>query len=389
MGGKRRDDNRQLRPEEVEALDEEEGEGPGSFQRASDEKLRGRRIVSASKKWKDKAAAAAAAASGGGGSSNSPFAGFQGLAAAAAAAPQPPKPFAGFTGFTGLTQPPSKAPPAAAPAAAAAAAAAPAKPAQPATSSSITGTLSTSMKKLNSNFSAWVQQQLTENPISAWTDGVADYIDYVQKLQEKYKGVEEEAQAPSAAPSPKPAAVFSGFGAAAAAAAAAVAAAPPPKPAAAFSGFGGGFTAPNINSSSIPAAAAPAPAAAAGGDEDAMPLEAPASLGRAEGEEDEIVEYEVRAKLYRFNVEEKSYGDMGKGVLRTMKHKQTGSRRLVLRNDGGKVLLNLRVYEGMKLDVKTDAIGFVAKEEGGPVTYLLRVKPSNLAPLKAAMERRD
>lgn len=44
-----------------------------------------------------------------------------------------------------------------------------------------------------------------------------------------------------------------------------------------------------------------------------------------------------RAKLYRFKKDEKAWGDMGVGLLRLMKHTTNDARRLVLRNDMGKV----------------------------------------------------
>lgn len=47
--------------------------------------------------------------------------------------------------------------------------------------------------------------------------------------------------------------------------------------------------------------------------------------------------HQVRAKLYKFKKHEAAWGDMGVGVLRLMKHNTTDARRLVLRNDMGKV----------------------------------------------------
>lgn len=44
-----------------------------------------------------------------------------------------------------------------------------------------------------------------------------------------------------------------------------------------------------------------------------------------------------RAKLFRFKMSEKAWGDMGVGMLRLMKHTTNDSRRMVLRNDMGKV----------------------------------------------------
>lgn len=49
------------------------------------------------------------------------------------------------------------------------------------------------------------------------------------------------------------------------------------------------------------------------------------------------IAYSARAKLYLFKKDEKSWSDMGTGVLRLMKNTATDLRRVVLRNDMGKV----------------------------------------------------
>jgi len=46
---------------------------------------------------------------------------------------------------------------------------------------------------------------------------------------------------------------------------------------------------------------------------------------------------QFRAKLFRFKKDEKQWGDMGVGQLRLMKHTTSDGRRMVLRNDMGKV----------------------------------------------------
>lgn len=55
---------------------------------------------------------------------------------------------------------------------------------------------------------------------------------------------------------------------------------------------------------------------------------------------------QFRAKLFRFKKDENAWGDMGVGMLRLMKHTTNDSRRLVLRNDMGKVKLEL-VTQGL------------------------------------------
>lgn len=46
---------------------------------------------------------------------------------------------------------------------------------------------------------------------------------------------------------------------------------------------------------------------------------------------------QFRAKLFRFKKDEKQWGDMGVGQLRLMKHNTSDGRRMILRNDMGKV----------------------------------------------------
>ena len=131
---KRQGENRQLRPEEVEALENNGGDdGSGTFQRASKETLARRKIVKVSRRFVPNPAPTVApeagttgmggvACSSGSSSSSSdsrsdngnssssgsassdnrnPFAGFQGLTTPNLAAPSAPSnPFAGFQGLT-------------------------------------------------------------------------------------------------------------------------------------------------------------------------------------------------------------------------------------------------------------------------------------------------
>lgn len=137
---KRQGENRQLRPEEVEALENNGGDdGSGTFQRASKETLARRKIVKVSRRFVPKPAPTVApeagttgmggvACSSGSSSSSSdsrsdngnssssgsassdnrnPFAGFQGLTTPNLAAPSAPSnPFAGFQGLTSGTKSP-------------------------------------------------------------------------------------------------------------------------------------------------------------------------------------------------------------------------------------------------------------------------------------------
>lgn len=53
------------------------------------------------------------------------------------------------------------------------------------------------------------------------------------------------------------------------------------------------------------------------------------------------ITYSVKAKLYLFKKDEKSWSDMGTGVLRLMKNIATDLRRVVLRNYMGKVSFDI------------------------------------------------
>ncbi|CAM9902081.1 unnamed protein product, partial [Hapterophycus canaliculatus] len=113
---------------------------------------------------------------------------------------------------------------------------------------------------------------------------------------------------------------------------------------------------------------------AAGAEEDGMPKENPSKLERAPGEENEKIVGQFRAKLFRFKKDEKAWGDMGVGMLRLMKHATNDGRRLVLRNDMGKVILNTAAYGGMSVTKTKNAIKFVASVAGdGPTTFMVKV----------------
>ncbi|CAM9860571.1 unnamed protein product [Discosporangium mesarthrocarpum] len=123
-------------------------------------------------------------------------------------------------------------------------------------------------------------------------------------------------------------------------------------------------------------------------EEDAMPKEKPAAMARADGEEDEEVTLEVRAKLYRFSKEERTWADLGVGKLRLMRNKSTDNRRIVLRNDMGKVVLNVATYQGMNvtLSEKGKSVTFIGNtEQSGPTSFMLRVKSEDLSQLHDRM----
>lgn len=88
---------------------------------------------------------------------------------------------------------------------------------------------------------------------------------------------------------------------------------------------------------------------------------------------------QFRAKLFRFKVDEKSWGDMGVGMLRLMKHTANDGRRLVLRNDMGKVILNAALYKGMSVSKAKNMIKFMANVSGdGPTAFMVKVTPGEI-----------
>ncbi|WFC94429.1 Ran GTPase binding protein Sbp1 [Malassezia brasiliensis] len=67
-------------------------------------------------------------------------------------------------------------------------------------------------------------------------------------------------------------------------------------------------------------------------------------------EEDEDVQFKIRAKLFRFDKESKEWKERGTGDVRLLKHKETGKVRLVMRRDKTlKVCANHFVAPDIKL----------------------------------------
>lgn len=111
-----------------------------------------------------------------------------------------------------------------------------------------------------------------------------------------------------------------------------------------------------------------------------------------EGEEDEETKHEVRTKVYRMMTkqdESQQWTDVGIGMLRVKAHKQTGTRRLLLRNSStGKITINFNVHGGMNPTVAKNVVSFMGHDEGKSVAFKLRVKTTDQAEdLKNALER--
>ena len=94
----------------------------------------------------------------------------------------------------------------------------------------------------------------------------------------------------------------------------------------------------------------------------------------------------------------KEWKDVGKGVLKLMKHKEKGTHRIVLRNEQGKVMLNAMIGKSVenggkgetkfeKIGGKTSAIKFMANDAiVGMGSFMVKVGAANLDDLHAKLE---
>ena len=64
-----------------------------------------------------------------------------------------------------------------------------------------------------------------------------------------------------------------------------------------------------------------------------------------QGEEDEETTHSVKTRVYSLSKEEGSWKELGLGVLKVKKHKETGAGRLLLRNSStGKITIVSRFH---------------------------------------------
>ncbi|KAJ6587191.1 hypothetical protein DFH09DRAFT_1359617 [Mycena vulgaris] len=104
-----------------------------------------------------------------------------------------------------------------------------------------------------------------------------------------------------------------------------------------------------------------------------------------EGEEDEETVHFARIKAYRMRRKEEGgdggWLDIGLGILRLKKHKETSARRLLLRNShSGKIQINFALYSGLKASHSKKSLTFVGHDETGePQTYSLRFRSEEAA----------
>jgi len=110
------------------------------------------------------------------------------------------------------------------------------------------------------------------------------------------------------------------------------------------------------------------------------------------GEEDEETTHSVKCKVYKLNKADGGAGwaDMGVGFLRVKRHKETGSRRILLRNSSsGKLVINFNIYAGMKPTANKQTVSFMGHDEqGNAAPFRLRIKSEPAAQeLKDVLDR--
>ena len=228
------------------------------------------------------------------------------------------------------------------------------------------------MEACNRAFLKWVRRQAQNKPATPWTAGVRDYLAHVAKPRAARPGAAPSAPAASkpfafpAAPAPaagckavqlrrararrhrKPAFNFG---------------APPPKADAPKPAFSFGAAPPSTSAFNF-GGAAPAPAAK---EDDAMPKEERVAVAKAD-DGDETTAFESRCALRRYDKpegEKPQWRDLGKGQLRVTRHKTTGAARVVVRNDVGKVVLNFSLSEKMSLVKTATGVGCTAQLQTG------------------------
>ncbi|KAJ7772669.1 hypothetical protein DFH07DRAFT_1057456 [Mycena maculata] len=104
-----------------------------------------------------------------------------------------------------------------------------------------------------------------------------------------------------------------------------------------------------------------------------------------EGEEDEETVHSARIKAFRMQKKEGGgsggWLDIGIGMLRLKKHKETSARRLLLRNShSGKIQINFALYPGLKASQSKKSLTFVGHDETSEAqTYSMRFRSEEVA----------
>ena len=91
-------------------------------------------------------------------------------------------------------------------------------------------------------------------------------------------------------------------------------------------------------------------------------------------EEDEDVQFKIRAKLFRFDKESKEWKERGTGAIKINVHRPSASARLVMRLDAVlKLILNVKLFPGMQCHLDQERfLRVVAMESDGLTHFLLK-----------------
>ncbi|KAG2153714.1 uncharacterized protein EDB93DRAFT_1248622 [Suillus bovinus] len=113
--------------------------------------------------------------------------------------------------------------------------------------------------------------------------------------------------------------------------------------------------------------------------------------GEGEGEEDEETTYAVKAKVFKLSKtsDKSEWKELGIGMFRLKKHKETGARRALMRNSAtGRIVINFRLFVSLTPTLMKTMVSFVGHDEGAPASFRIRVKTPELAQeLKNALDR--
>ena len=139
-----------------------------------------------------------------------------------------------------------------------------------------------------------------------------------------------------------------------------------------------------------PAISAPAATSTAADDDedDASKPQSSGLLGEGEGEESERTLFEVRAKIWRLDVESKTWKDLGVCIAKIKHDSNTNKHRLLARNEAnGKVAVNFMTYKGLKTTLDKTVNAVLGFDGSTPTQYRMKVKTEDSAQeLKRVLE---
>ncbi|SNX84406.1 uncharacterized protein MEPE_03115 [Melanopsichium pennsylvanicum] len=103
-------------------------------------------------------------------------------------------------------------------------------------------------------------------------------------------------------------------------------------------------------------------------------------LGEGEGEESESTLFEVRAKIWRLDMETKLWKDLGVCIAKIKHDSATGKHRLLARNEAnGKVAVNFMAYKGLKTMLDKTVNSFLGFDGQEPMQLRIKVKTEDMA----------